>query len=40
MRIAILVMSCCLLIAGIAIGAAPGQEAQDEPVVEVYKSPT
>lgn len=38
MRVAILVMSCCLVIAGIAIGAAPGQE--EEPVVEVYKSPT
>lgn len=37
MRVAILVMSCCLVIAGIAVGAAPGQE---EPVVEVYKSPT
>ncbi len=37
MRLAILIMSCCLVVAGIAVGAAPGQE---EPVVEVYKSPT
>ena len=37
MRLVILIMSCCLVVAGIAIGAAPGQE---EPVVEVYKSPT
>ena len=36
-RAATIVLSCCLLIAGIAVGAAPGQE---EPVVEVYKSPT
>ena len=37
MRLAILIMSCCLVVAGIAVGAAP---AQEEPVVEVYKSPT
>ena len=37
MRLAILVTSFCLAVAGIVIGAAPGQE---EPVVEVYKSPT
>lgn len=37
MRIAILIMSCCVVAAGIAVGAAHGQE---EPVVEVYKSST
>jgi hypothetical protein len=37
MRLVILILSCGLVVTGIAIGAAPGQE---EPVVEVYKSPT
>jgi hypothetical protein len=37
MRLVILMLSCCLVVTAIAIGAAPGQE---EPVVEVYKSPT
>ena len=37
MRFAILIMSCCVVAAGIAVGASLGQE---EPVVEVYKSPT
>ena len=36
MRLAVLILSCGLVVAGIAVGAAPGQE----PVVEVYKSPT
>jgi len=37
MRVAILVMSLCLVVAGLAVGASAEQE---EPVVEVYKSPT
>lgn len=37
MRRAVLIMSCCLVVAAIAVGAARGQE---EPIIEVYKSST